>query len=99
MDSVNFYRLIRSFLPFEANLLCTLVYNQGVGELVLIGVPEEEKAELNYLPLLTGGRTIKGTSFGGVRIHSDLPKIVEKCIEKVIYTMFEILICLKLSTS
>ncbi|XP_057770548.1 8-hydroxygeraniol oxidoreductase-like [Salvia miltiorrhiza] len=60
-----------------------LSIKSGIGELVLIGAPAEEKAELNYFPLLLG-RTIKGTTFVGVRIHSDLPKIVEKCINKEI---------------
>nr|QCF60515.1 perillyl alcohol dehydrogenase [Salvia dorisiana] len=55
----------------------------GVGETVLISAPPEEKGELNYIPMILG-RTIKGTTFGGVKIHSDVPKIVEKCINKEI---------------
>ncbi|XP_047975021.1 8-hydroxygeraniol oxidoreductase-like [Salvia hispanica] len=55
----------------------------GVGETALIGAPPEEKGELNYIPVILG-RTIKGIAFGGVKIHSDIPKIVEKCINKEI---------------
>ncbi|KAL1542889.1 8-hydroxygeraniol oxidoreductase [Salvia divinorum] len=55
----------------------------GVGETVLISAPREEKAELNYIPIILG-RTLKGTTFGGVKFHSDIPKIVEKCINKEI---------------
>lgn len=62
---------------------------------MLISAGEEAKAELTYIPLLFG-RTVKGTTFGGVRIHSDLPKIVEKCINKV--NCLKILISSKFST-
>nr|AAX83109.1 alcohol dehydrogenase-like protein [Ocimum basilicum] len=55
----------------------------GIGEVVLIGAGEKEKVEISYIPLMLG-RSVKGTTLGGVRIHSDLPKIVEKCINKEI---------------
>ncbi|KAL1542891.1 8-hydroxygeraniol oxidoreductase-like [Salvia divinorum] len=55
----------------------------GVGETVLLGIPAERKAELSYIPMIQG-RILKGSNFGGVKIHSDLPKIVEKCINKEI---------------
>ncbi|KAG6435323.1 hypothetical protein SASPL_100194 [Salvia splendens] len=55
----------------------------GVGETALISAPPEEKGELNYIPVILG-RTIKGTAFGDVKTHSDIPKIVEKCINKEI---------------
>nr|QKE59472.1 8-hydroxygeraniol oxidoreductase-like protein [Dracocephalum officinale] len=55
----------------------------GVGEVVLISAGDEPKTELSYMPLLLG-RTLKGTTYGGVRTHSDLPKIIEKCINKEI---------------
>lgn len=63
-------------------VLCTLAYDQGIGEVALISSGGGEKVELTYVPLLTG-RTVKGIIFGGVRIRSDLPKIVENCINKV----------------
>ena len=48
---------------------------------------------LNYIPMILG-RTLKGSNFGGVKIHSDIPKIVERCINKVIYNfMFSIMGC------
>nr|QKE59465.1 8-hydroxygeraniol oxidoreductase B [Nepeta cataria] len=55
----------------------------GSGEVVLISAGDEQNTELNYVPLLLG-RTVKGTIYGGVRIHSDLHKIVDKCISKEI---------------
>ncbi|KAG6435324.1 hypothetical protein SASPL_100195 [Salvia splendens] len=63
--------------------LHTLECNQGVGETLLIGFPPERKVELNLVPMIFG-RTLKGTNFGGVKIHSDLPKIIQKCINKEI---------------
>ncbi|KAL1542890.1 8-hydroxygeraniol oxidoreductase-like [Salvia divinorum] len=56
----------------------------GVGETLLIGVPPEKKVGLSLIPMILGRRTLKGTNFGGVKIHSDLPKIVEECINKEI---------------
>ncbi|KAL0311989.1 UNVERIFIED_CONTAM: 8-hydroxygeraniol oxidoreductase [Sesamum radiatum] len=55
----------------------------GLGTVVLVGAGLEPSGELNYLPLLCG-RTVKGSIYGGVRAHSDLPKIVEKCVNKEI---------------
>nr|ATI15534.1 alcohol dehydrogenase-like protein [Mentha x piperita] len=55
----------------------------GLGEVVLISAGEESRAEIDYLALLNG-RTLRGTTYGGVRIRSDLPKIIEKCINKEI---------------
>ncbi|KAH6835850.1 hypothetical protein C2S53_012532 [Perilla frutescens var. hirtella] len=55
----------------------------GGGEVVLVSAGVQKMAELNYVNLLVG-RTVKGTIFGGIRIHSDLPQIVEKCINKEI---------------
>lgn len=48
----------------------------------MVSAGDESRAELDYVSLLYG-RTLKGTTYGGVRIRSDLPKIIEKCINKV----------------
>ncbi|XP_011081820.1 alcohol dehydrogenase-like 1 [Sesamum indicum] len=55
----------------------------GLGTVVLIGAGLEKSVELNYIPLLCG-RTVRGSIYGGVRAQSDLPKIVEKCVNKEI---------------
>ncbi|KAL8537181.1 hypothetical protein ACS0TY_012383 [Phlomoides rotata] len=55
----------------------------GLGTVVLIGVGLQRSGELHYTPLLCG-RTIKGSVYGGVRPQTDLPKIVEKCVNKEI---------------
>ncbi|XP_073020567.1 8-hydroxygeraniol oxidoreductase-like isoform X2 [Primulina eburnea] len=53
----------------------------GLGTTVLIGAGLKTSGELKYIPLLCG-RTVKGSIYGGVRPQSDLPKIVENCINK-----------------
>ncbi|MFX9847871.1 zinc-binding dehydrogenase, partial [Acinetobacter baumannii] len=55
----------------------------GLGTVVLIGAGLETSGELKYVPLLCG-RTVKGCIYGGIRAQSDLPKIVEKCLNKEI---------------
>lgn len=50
--------------------------------MVFIGAGLEKSGELNYIPLLCG-RTVVGSIYGGVRTHTDLPSIVEKCVNKV----------------
>lgn len=54
----------------------------------MVSAGDESRAELDYVSLLYG-RTLKGTTYGGVRIHSDLPKIIEKCINKVMILCFK----------
>ncbi|KAL8537180.1 hypothetical protein ACS0TY_012383 [Phlomoides rotata] len=55
----------------------------GLGTVVFIGAGLEKSGELNYIPLLCG-RTIVGSIYGGVRPQTDLPQIVEKCVNKEI---------------
>lgn len=52
----------------------------GLGTTVFIGAGQTS-GELKYIPLLCG-RTVKGSIYGGVRPRSDLPKIVENCVNK-----------------
>lgn len=60
---------------------------QGLGTTVFIGAGLETSGELKYIPLLCG-RTVKGLIYGGVRPRSDLPKIVENCVNKVKISSF-----------
>ncbi|GER33790.1 alcohol dehydrogenase [Striga asiatica] len=55
----------------------------GLGTVVFIGAGLNKSGELNYIPLLCG-RTVKGSIYGGVRTQTDLPLIVEKCVNKEI---------------
>ncbi|KAK6793572.1 hypothetical protein RDI58_007025 [Solanum bulbocastanum] len=53
----------------------------GIGTIVLIGVGNGLSRDINLIPLLCG-RTMKGSSFGGIRLHSDLPTLLHKCANK-----------------
>ncbi|MCV2423702.1 zinc-binding dehydrogenase, partial [Paucibacter sp. DJ4R-1] len=55
----------------------------GRGLTVVIGAAGKPTMEMHALSLLTG-RTIKGSIFGGIKIQSHFPVIVEKCINKEI---------------
>ncbi|KAI3795917.1 hypothetical protein L1987_38578 [Smallanthus sonchifolius] len=55
----------------------------GIGTVVPIGAGGEPQVAINSL-ILFSGRTLKFTSFGGVRTRSDLPIILQKCMNKEI---------------
>ncbi|ONK71953.1 uncharacterized protein A4U43_C04F14100 [Asparagus officinalis] len=52
----------------------------GRGITIMLG-GAEKNASISCLALL-GGRTLKGTTFGGIKPRSDLPSIITKCINK-----------------
>ncbi|KAL8202106.1 hypothetical protein R6Q57_011253 [Mikania cordata] len=53
----------------------------GIGTVVPIGAGGEPTVAINSLTLFSG-RTLKFTTFGGVRVRSDLPIIFKKCMNK-----------------
>ncbi|CAK9140387.1 unnamed protein product [Ilex paraguariensis] len=55
----------------------------GLGTVVFIGAGLHTSGEIKFIPLLCG-RTVKGSIYGGVRTQSDLPTIIDKCINKEI---------------
>ncbi|XP_023751020.1 alcohol dehydrogenase 1 [Lactuca sativa] len=55
----------------------------GIGTTVAIGVGLETNWVIKNLSLLSG-RTLKGSLMGGVRTQSDLPIILNKCVNKEI---------------
>ncbi|XP_060185634.1 8-hydroxygeraniol oxidoreductase-like [Lycium barbarum] len=55
----------------------------GMGTIVLIGAGNGISREFNLIPLLCG-RTMKGSIYGGIRVHSDLPTILHRCANKEI---------------
>nr|GEV79634.1 alcohol dehydrogenase-like 1 [Tanacetum cinerariifolium] len=63
-------------------ILKTLVL-WGIGTVVPIGAGGEASVAINSL-ILFSGRTLKCTTFGGVRTQSDLPVIIDKCLNKEI---------------
>ncbi|THG08085.1 hypothetical protein TEA_015325 [Camellia sinensis var. sinensis] len=66
------------------------VRDQGVGIAILLGAGTHISAEINFMPLLSG-RAMKYSVFGGIKVQSDLPVIVGKCINKEIDNMDELL--------
>ncbi|KAK9269226.1 hypothetical protein L1049_000996 [Liquidambar formosana] len=55
----------------------------GKGTVILIGAASQETVKINFLTLLIG-RTIKGSIFGGIKTRSDLPILLDKCVNKEI---------------
>ncbi|KAK9272822.1 hypothetical protein L1049_003200 [Liquidambar formosana] len=55
----------------------------GKGTTILIGAVNETSVHINFIALMRG-RTLKGSTFGGIKVQSDLPIIVDKCINKEI---------------
>lgn len=55
----------------------------GIGTIVLIGAGHGNSREFELVPLLCG-RTLKGSIFGGMRLHSDLPALLHRCANKEI---------------
>ncbi|KAH7840865.1 hypothetical protein Vadar_022642 [Vaccinium darrowii] len=62
----------------------------GVGMAILLGAGTQKTVEINFFPLL-GGRGLKYSVFGGIKVQSDLPFIVDKCINKEIKKIDELL--------
>lgn len=62
----------------------------GVGMSILIGAGTQKTVEINFFPLL-GGRALKYSVFGGIKVQSDLPFLVDKCINKEIEKIDELL--------
>ncbi|XP_058085313.1 8-hydroxygeraniol oxidoreductase-like [Magnolia sinica] len=55
----------------------------GRGVAIVIGAGTELMVPVNFLSLVLG-KTLKGSVFGGIRPHSDLPHIIQKCVNKEI---------------
>ncbi|KAK2985224.1 hypothetical protein RJ640_009327 [Escallonia rubra] len=58
------------------------LYIKGLGTVVLIGA-NQSSGVVKFIPLLLG-RTVKGSIYGGVRPQSDIPTIIDKCINRVL---------------
>uniref|UniRef100_M1B714 Alcohol dehydrogenase n=1 Tax=Solanum tuberosum TaxID=4113 RepID=M1B714_SOLTU len=55
----------------------------GIGTIVVIGAGHGLTREFNLVSLLCG-RTLKGSVYGGIRLHSDLPALLHRCANKEI---------------
>lgn len=63
-------------------IVSILEIKQGIGKMIMLGAGTQKSMEIDFFPLL-GGRTFKYSVFGGIKIQSDLPLIIQKCINKV----------------
>ncbi|PIN23528.1 Alcohol dehydrogenase, class III [Handroanthus impetiginosus] len=55
----------------------------GIGKMMMLGATTEKSVEIDFVTLLSC-RTFKYAVFGGVKVQSDLPLVIEKCINKEI---------------
>jgi hypothetical protein len=71
-----FYLFIYLFLTFGDG------GDKGKGQTIVIGEGNHATVEINFLRLVFGGN-LKGSIFGGLKVKTDLPVIIEKCKNKV----------------
>ncbi|KAF5947513.1 hypothetical protein HYC85_013470 [Camellia sinensis] len=86
---------IKSIKPVLLYKIPTHIHiHRGVGIAILLGAGTHKSVEINFMPLLSG-RAMKYSVFGGIKVQSDLPVIVDKCINKccVTYILNKSLIC------
>lgn len=57
--------------------------SQGWGVAVLVGVPNRDDSFKTHPINLLNERTLKGTFFGNFKPRTDLPRLVEKYVNKV----------------
>ncbi|KAL2542444.1 Alcohol dehydrogenase-like 1 [Abeliophyllum distichum] len=62
----------------------------GIGTMIMLGAGTQKSMELNFATLL-GCRTFKYSIFGGVKVQSDLPVVIEKCVNGEIKNLGELL--------
>lgn len=58
---------------------------QGWGMTVTLGVPKVKPEVSAHYGLFLSGKSLKGTLFGGWKPKSDLPSLIEKYMNKVLY--------------
>lgn len=71
---------------FSPHIFCSF---QGWGLTVSLGVPKGKPEVSAHYGLLLSGRTLKGSLFGGWRPKSDIPLLVEKYANKVIWKLLQ----------
>lgn len=57
--------------------------HQGIGKMMMLGAATDKSVEIDFVTLLSC-RTFKYAVFGGVKVQSDLPLVIHKCINKVL---------------
>ncbi|CAA0835680.1 Alcohol dehydrogenase-like 3 [Striga hermonthica] len=62
----------------------------GIGKMMMLGAATEKCVEIDFVTLLSC-RTFKYAVFGGVRVQSDLPRLIQKCIDKQVKNLDKLL--------
>ncbi|CAI9087057.1 OLC1v1021024C1 [Oldenlandia corymbosa var. corymbosa] len=62
----------------------------GKGKMIMLGAGTHNTIAINFISLL-GCRTFKYSVFGGVKVQSDLPVVIHKCINKEIQNLDHLL--------
>lgn len=62
---------------------------QGWGVAVLVGVPHKDAVFKTHPMNFLNERTLKGTFFGNYKPRSDLPSVVEKYMNKVVFIIYD----------
>ncbi|XP_050223842.1 8-hydroxygeraniol oxidoreductase-like isoform X2 [Mercurialis annua] len=61
-----------------------LATKQGIGKTIVVGAGTEPNVQISFLPLLCGGN-LMGCIFGGLKIKSDIPLLLDKCTNKELH--------------
>ncbi|KAL0400444.1 UNVERIFIED_CONTAM: CYP enzymes assisting alcohol dehydrogenase [Sesamum latifolium] len=62
----------------------------GIGKMMMLGAATDKSVEFDFVTLLSC-RTFKYAVFGGVKVQSDLPLVIHKCINKEIQNLDSLL--------
>ncbi|KAK4433169.1 CYP enzymes assisting alcohol dehydrogenase [Sesamum alatum] len=62
----------------------------GIGKMMMLGAATDKSVEIEFVTLLSC-RTFKYAVFGGVKVQSDLPIVIQKCINKEIENLDRLL--------
>lgn len=55
---------------------------QGIGTMIMLGAGTQKSMEINFSTVLCC-RTFKYSIFGGVKVQSELPVVIDKCVKGV----------------
>ncbi|KAL3629100.1 hypothetical protein CASFOL_026322 [Castilleja foliolosa] len=62
----------------------------GIGKMMMLGAATQKSVEIDFVTLLSC-RAFKYAVFGGVKVQSDLPIVIQKCINKEIQNLDKLL--------
>lgn len=63
------------------DLIMMIIIDQGKGVSTVLGIANVPTVDIRLMALLSG-KTLKGCFFGRLKVQSDIPLLVDKCIHK-----------------